>query len=227
MKTRQWASQVKWIKKILTCTFGLNLTILPLNSRSGSGLVFIWASELYLSKKECVLEVLGHALERPIIKSGPPLEGNAILTFLFSPFYCSSLQLSLFVDSLSNPTFYNLHTYLTWSCSSPPFLPLFSSPQRPLQHLLTVHRNSSSSALVSSPHKQPWHGLWVPNKLWNGVSTETLLSKLLLCIDFVLQTKRNGGYPRRDDERYWYHPSRAYGERERELRHRYEQSPFF
>lgn len=41
----------------------------------GSGLVFVWASKLYLSKKECTLEVPDHALERLIIKTGPLWRG--------------------------------------------------------------------------------------------------------------------------------------------------------
>ena len=68
----------------------------------GSGLVFAWASKLYLSKKECTLEVLliMH-LERPIIKSGPRSKENVSPTYysLSLFLYCSSLQLSLF-DSL-------------------------------------------------------------------------------------------------------------------------------
>jgi hypothetical protein len=55
------------------------LTLKKSSSRTGSGLVFVWASELYLSKKEYTLEVLNLG---PIIKSAL-LEGNVIPTYYF------------------------------------------------------------------------------------------------------------------------------------------------
>lgn len=182
-----------------------------------------WASKLYLSKKE-LTTTRGSwsctALERPIIKSGPPAGRGIVIPtnyFLSLLFYCSSQQLSLFQTRFETLPFIILYS---WSCSSTPFLSLFFLRLRPLQH------HSSSLTLILSLHKQPWHGPWVLDKLWNGVSAKKKQLTLVKIIN-VVATYRNGWYPERDEKRYWYHPSRTHGEWEREFGRRYEQTPLF
>ena len=130
------------MKMILTCNFGLkkiNLTSglsKRVVARTGSGLVFVWASELYSSKKEYTFEVLDHALEGPIIKSGP-VGGWCIPNLLFSLFIAllNKKTHNFRFRFALNPTFYNLH---------------LASPDHVLQHLFYRHSPRHSNHCSTS-----------------------------------------------------------------------------